>query len=224
VSISGSYGPVEVSFEVRADGQGLITTRYTLGNLPPLARRVIDEGYRRDVGGYWEVGVAYVLTGEVDRLAWRRKGLWSAYPDDHIGRNAGIASREGRGHLQGYGEKPAWPWSEDEREFILFGRNDVGGRGTKDFRGMKENIYYASAMLRGSEKRLEALSDGSDAVRLEVLPDGTRGSVRFIVNNEWNCPNLAWGNYVKDPILLKPGYANQVRLRFRDRDETAVRP
>jgi hypothetical protein len=215
VNISGNYGPVAVDFQVRIDGQGLITTGYTLGELPPLARRVVDEGYRRDVGGYWELGVAYVLTNEVDRLSWRRKGLWSAYPEDHIGRTQGIAKREARGHSQRYGEKPSWPWSEDEREFILFGRNDAGGRGTSDFRSMKENIYYASAMLRGSEARLQALSDGKDAVRLEARPDG----VRFIVNNEWNYPNLAWGNWVKDPILPKPGYTNQVRMRFGERDE-----
>jgi len=55
-------------------------------------------------------------------------------------------------------------------------------------------------------------------VRLEVIPgrENPRGSVRFIVNNEWNVPNLAWGNYVKDPVLVKPGYSNQVRVRFSD--------
>jgi hypothetical protein len=214
VNIDGGYGPVTVGFEVRIDGQGLITTKYTLGVLPPIERRVVDEGYRRDVGGYYEVGIAYLLTNQVDRLSWHRKGLWSAYPADHIGREQGIATREGRGHLQHYGEKPAWPWSEDEREFILFGRADAGDRGTKDFRSMKENIYYASAILHGSEARLEALSEGKDAVRLEAHPEG----VRFIVNNEWNYPDLAWGNWVKDPVVPKPGYVNQVRMRFGERD------
>jgi hypothetical protein len=208
VNISGAYGAVPVSFEIRIDGRGLITTGYTLGELPPLTRRVVDEGYRRDVGGYWELGVAYVLTNEVDHLAWQRKGLWSAYPVDHIGRSEGVAARHGRGAGQRYGEKPAWPWSEDEKEFILFGRNDPGDRGTKDFRSMKENIYRASAILRGSETRLEALADGSDAVRLEAAD----GKIRFIINNEWNYPNLAWGNWVKDPILPKPGYSNRVRM------------
>ncbi|MCC7176199.1 MAG: hypothetical protein IT159_13495 [Bryobacterales bacterium] len=216
VNIAGGYGPAEVSFQVRIDGQGLITTRYTLGALPPLTRKLVDEGYQRDVGGYWEVGVSYVLTNDIDRLAWRRQGLWSAYPEDHIGRNQGVARREGKGHRQSYGEKPAWPWAEDEREFILFTRNDPGGRGTRDFRSTKANIYWASALLRGSDNRLQALSDGKDSVRMEVLPDSQ--GVRFIVNNEYNVPNLAWGNWVKDPIILKPGYTNHVRMRFTDRD------
>jgi hypothetical protein len=215
VKIDGGYGPVAVSFEVRIDGEGLITTKYTVGELPKLTRRLVDQGYQRDVGGYWELGVAYVLTNQVDRLSWRRKGLWSAYPADHIGREQGTADRESKGHAQAYGEKPTWPWSEDEREFILFGRNDAGGRGTKDFRSMKENIYSASAILSKPGARLQALSDGKDAVRLEVRPEG----VRFIMDNEWNFPNLAWGNWVKDAILPKPGYANQVRMRFAGKDE-----
>jgi hypothetical protein len=221
VYLDGSYGPVQVRFQVRVDGQGLITTRYTLAAIPPLTRKVIDEGYRRDVGGYWEAGVAFVLTSNVDRLSWKRKGLWSAYPEDHIGRNEGVAKREGRGAAQRYGEKPSWPWAEDEKEFILFGRNDTGGRGTMDFRSTKENIYWASAILRGSNLRLQALSDGKDSVRMEVEPPAPgegRGRVRMIVNNEYNVPNLAWGNWVKDPIVLKPGYTNQVRMRFTDHD------
>jgi len=34
VAIAGTYGPVEVGFEVRVDGQGLITTKYVLDKFP----------------------------------------------------------------------------------------------------------------------------------------------------------------------------------------------
>jgi hypothetical protein len=217
VRVSGAYGATDADFEIRIDGQGAIATKYMLGTLPALTRRTYDEGYRRDVGGFWELGLSYVLTDDVDRLQWRRKGLWSAYPEDHIGRNAGTAHRSARGAGQQYAVKPAWPWSEDEKDYILFGRNDAGGRGARDFRSLKENIYRASALLRGTAVRLDALSDGSAAVRLEVV-QGDRRGVRFIVNNEWNYPNLAWGNWVRDAVLTKPGYTNQVRLRLADRD------
>jgi len=50
--------------------------------------------------GGWEAGVVYVLISELGRLAWRRRGLWPAYPEDHIGRNAGVARREGRGGVR----------------------------------------------------------------------------------------------------------------------------
>lgn len=353
IEITGKYEVAEVRFEVRIDGEGLITTQYSLlSDLPPLTRRVIPEGYNRDVGGYWELGVYFIMTSEVDRVSWKREGLWSAYPEDHIGRTEGVAYREGRGDDQQYGEIPSWPWSEDEKDFTLFGRDDPAERGTRDFRGTKENIYHASAMLRGSEKGIQALSNGKDHLRLEVIPaedniienrdsrinysgewihsegqyhsgtsgssieftfEGTgiiwsgsrsqnggavnifiddhlvtenvsvalwgrfgfggparnsnaelqqqpavplftktglskgkhtikivvsnsgenpngivssdsfrilgsdlKGEIKFIVNNEWNVPNLAWGDYVNDPILPEKGYSNKIYLKFRD--------
>ena len=63
--------PVPVVFEIEIDGRGLITTRY----------RIEDDG-----GGKNKIGLAYLLPATVDRLAWHRKALWSAYPEDHIGR------------------------------------------------------------------------------------------------------------------------------------------
>ncbi|HYQ58241.1 MAG TPA: glycoside hydrolase family 2 TIM barrel-domain containing protein, partial [Draconibacterium sp.] len=189
VNITGSYDIVDVGFNVRIAGNGLITTQYTLlSELPPLTRRLVAEGYNRDVGGYWELGVSYIVSSEVDRLTWERKALWSAYPDDHIGRNKGTAYREGEGHDQQYGEIPSWPWSEDEKNFTLFGRNDPAERGTRDFRATKENFYNASALLSGSEKGIMALSDGSDYTRLEVVPakeniiDGTDLRIRYSGN------------------------------------------
>jgi hypothetical protein len=172
VNISGSYGPVQVTFEVRIDGQGLMITHYKLDSLPiapPLPKVWVT--LSSDVGGYREVGVSFVLTGAVDRLAWQRKGLWSAYPDDHIGRNSGIANREGKGAGARVGVLPGWPWSQDERNFVLYGKYDLGGRGTNDFRSMKENIWYASAVVAGTENRVRAESDGKEAVRLQVLDD-----------------------------------------------------
>jgi len=357
VDLSGSYGPTEVSFELRIDGQGMFTTKYRLEKVPALNRELVKGGsFYRDVGGYWEVGVAFIVSPDMDRLAWSRKGLWSAYPPDHIGRNNGVARREGR--VARYLQKPSWPWAEDERDYIIFGPYDVGGRGTNDFRSMKQNIYRASATLRGSLIGLTAESTGTDAVRLNVLEDPrgmitdmhdprvqltgtwnqvgdeirseepgasaeltfrgttvswlgpmvpsggqadvyidgklekaglslyrppvdpdklvpdnsreilfskdglaagkhtmrivvgnaapravfdnivtgpdarfvtigafrvrdakTRGAVQFIVDNLWNYPQIAWGNYAKDPIFVGAGYTNLVRVRLSDMTE-----
>ena len=67
----------------------------------------------------------------MDRLSWKRKGQWSAYPDDHISRNSGVAYKTREQGLDVFGERPAWNWAEDMRDFPLFGMYDVGGRGTK---------------------------------------------------------------------------------------------
>jgi hypothetical protein len=171
VDIRGSYGPVVVHFEVRVDGQGLISTRYTLDKFPVVPPRSRRLAVGVDVGGFREVGLSYTLPGAVDRLNWERKGLWSAYPEGHIGRSAGTAHRLRQSGAERYGAAPTWPWAEDMRTYPLFGRYDVGGRGTNDFRSMKHGIWQATALLAGTGCGVRAESDGSDAVRLEVLDD-----------------------------------------------------
>ena len=170
VKIAGSYGPVLVCFEVHVDGHGLITTQYTLEDIPYHSPRARKFNVGVDVGGYREVGVAYTLSNAVDRLAWERKGLWSAYPIDHIGRASGLAWRDRSGGDESFGVRPTWAWKDDLRDYWLFGRYDVGERGTKDFCSMKHNIWQAAALLTGTQIGVQAESDATDAVRLEVLP------------------------------------------------------
>lgn len=186
VRIAGRCGGLAVRFELRIDGQALITTTYTLVEVPfrpPRARRL---RVGLDVGGYREVGVAYLLSNGVDWLTWERKGLWSAYPDDHIGRTTGVAYRVRQRGDERYGVRPTWPWGEDMCEYALFGKYDLGGCGTQDFRSMKHNIWYASAVVGATGMRARAESDGSDAVRLEVLDkpgarvDDRDSAVRFV--------------------------------------------
>ena len=203
VEIAGNYAAIDVRFEVRIDGRGLITTQYTIPRLPanpPPVKTTPWDG--TDVGGYREVGVAYVLAGNIDRLTWRRKGLWSVYPEDHIGRNSGIAWRQPQA-----GAQPSWSRSETRP-----------GAGTNDFRATKEYIYQASALLPGSQIGVTALSDGRDAVRMEMdpgykaLPPG----ICMYIHNLWNYPELGLGNYMKDPILIQKGYSNLVRMRLEE--------
>ncbi len=208
INLSGAYmdrgggGEVlRVEFEIRIDGEGLITTEYAIDGQPK---------------GMSEVGIAYTLTGLIDRLAWDRRALWSAYPSDHIGRPQGTARKDPSGPAQSYRGTPSGPWSEDSKDFFLYGPDDPGGRGTHDFRSLKENIWHASCILAGTDLRVRAESDGTAAARAEVLPDG---KVRFLINNSWGYPDLAWGNYVQ-PISIGPGYKNRVRMRLTESDET----
>ena len=191
LTISGGYGETMVTFILRIDGAGLLQTTYTLNALPELDRKLVrGHSFSRDVGGYFEVGVAYVLTPEVDRFSWARKGLWSAYPSDHIGRNFGTAKRFGKDASSTYRDAPQWPWAEDEKDFLLFGKYDVGGRGTNDFRSTKENIYFASAILQDSSYRVQAQSTGTEAARLEIIDDPrslvTPGSDALKLTGTWD--------------------------------------
>jgi hypothetical protein len=197
----------EVRFELRIDGQGTLVTRYTLDKFdiePPATRVVPWNG--TNAGGYQEVGVSYLITGAVDRLAWHRKGLWSSYPADHIARNRGIAVRKGQ--TPQVNIKPDWSWSLDETP---------AGVGTNDFRSQKEHIYFASALVSSSKVGVRAESDGSDAVRVELVdPSQPNSDVRMHINNQWNYRNLGLGNYMKPPVILRSGYSNSVRLRMTE--------
>jgi len=209
ISLAGGYMArhgaeaerVTVDFEIRIDGRGLITTDYAIHDQPK---------------GISEVGVAYTLPSSIDRLTWDRKSLWSAYPSDHIGRPQGTATREAGGPAETYRNEPKGPWSQDSKDFFLYGPDDPGGRGTNDFRSLKENIWHASCVLAGTDLRVRAESDSTAAVRAEVLPDG---KVRFNINNLWGYPDLEWGNYTQ-PVTLPRGYKNSVRMRFTDTDES----
>ena len=85
-----------------------------------------------------QTGVAFDFAPGFDRLTWRRRGLWSAYPDDHIGRLTGTAlavTPDGKPAIEiGPRENPGTsPWANDNTRY-----------GSNDFRSTKENILTAS--------------------------------------------------------------------------------
>ncbi|WP_313559242.1 glycoside hydrolase family 2 TIM barrel-domain containing protein [Ruminiclostridium cellobioparum] len=196
ISISGTYGAVGCDFVLSIDGAGLINTTYTVNN-PPAK--------------YSEVGVAYNVVSSADRISWDRNGIWSAYPNSHIGRNTGTAYKAGQ--MRVYGQKPIWDWGQDTQTFYLFGKNDSGSRGSNDFRSTKSEINYASLLLKDSNYRLTAESNGTDCFRASVNDDGT---IRFNVNNFIN-EYAGWGN-VRRSTTISSGYTNSINVRLTDID------
>jgi hypothetical protein len=220
--IAGRYAEdVRVRFVLRFDGAGLLTTEYTVDQPP---RPPWDMDFSAPHLGFREVGVSFLLSDEVDRLTWERRGLWSAYPDDHIGRLAGTALRRRPEGREAFGVEPTWPWAHDMKDFHLNGRDDPGFDATRDFRALRENVYFLSALLSGSGLRARLESDGALAARAQVVESGDRRHVRLVAANLWSFLGLAWGNAVGDPVVLTPGYQNQVRLRLTDDDHYATGP
>ena len=121
-----------------------------------------------------QVGIVLDLNKECDRLKWRRKGLWSVYPDDHIGRLEGVADAFSRRHqvpdIYGPRTQPEWPWSQDAIKL-----------GSNDFRSTKHNIYVAS-LTNSSGRGLAVHSDATHHTRTWVEDEKVRMLIAFYSN------------------------------------------
>ena len=200
------YSPIAGAFQIRIDGNGLMTVHYTVKHLPdpPPAVTTIPWGSCH-YGGYTEVGVVFNVPGEVDRIQWDRRGLWTTYPEDHPGREQGVAYKTVSSPRERI-------WGDLNYDFNWMGGNLARSNATNDFRGSKEYIRTAEVLLGGKNVGIQVLSEERDAVRLEA-PRFGNGAISMYINNLWNYPTLGVGNWMKPPILIGDGYSNTVRLR-----------
>ena len=78
-----------------------------------------------------EIGIAFDINKNHDRLSWIRNAQWTYYPVDHIGRAEGsaLAFRDNKHIADNPFVEPDWPW------FL-----DATPEGTNDFRSTKRNI------------------------------------------------------------------------------------
>lgn len=168
IYVHGNYGRVAVTYRIAFDRRGVMVTDYTIDDMPfnsPHNQAFNECGH--DVGGYEEVGLAFDIPAQLDSLSWKRRGMWSVYPQWHTNRLEGTAKRFAGKVQKSMQEPPAWDWKEDEIEWTTFGKFDIGGRGTYDFRSMKNTIYNAS-MHDGEGHAFYVFSDGTDSVRAET--------------------------------------------------------
>lgn len=128
-----------------------------------------------------EIGLQFGVPLWCDRLEWKRKGEWTVYPEDHIGRNEGIAMA----HAPGPQAVPPM------QAFAL----DDTPLGTNDFRSTKRNFVYATLTDKeGYGIGIEAV--GSQHLRAMVNTDLVQvnvndwfGGVAAVAYGEW------WQNY-----------------------------
>jgi beta-galactosidase len=103
-----------------------------------------------------EIGIRFGIPPWMSTLYWERKGEWSAYPEDHIGRNLGTAQiHSGVACIV----PPAGPFSQDDAPV-----------GTNDFRSTKR--YFTRVDLGGPDGYgLSILSDGRQHLRAIATPN-----------------------------------------------------
>jgi beta-galactosidase len=196
VSVRGRAGSIDVSFATLVNGNGELSTAV---DIP-----VVPERWR-------EVGIQYLLGRDLSALSWERNALWSIYPEDHIGRPVGTASKLAPStQREGYRERPAHPWASDTRDFFLFGKD---GHESPlpvpvDFRTTKEHVFRYTLADPRTNQGVSVISDGRHAARAVVNADGT---TTLIILSDWNYANLSWGNFEGVKRLASP-YRGNVTL------------
>ncbi|WP_405435891.1 hypothetical protein OG373_04045 [Streptomyces avidinii] len=151
VTLTGSFGTINTTINISVDGRGLLTTTYGIANPPS--------------GSFSDVGVLFTLAARTDTLTWQRDAQWTVYPDDHIGRPSGAATRTRATGTDAYQTQPTWPWAQDTHSYYMFGK-DGAAHWTNDFRSAKANIRLAKATAGATGPGIQVEADGTGAVRL----------------------------------------------------------
>lgn len=169
ITVHGRYGvnPVELVYSIDNDERlrvDYILNIFKIGN------------------GIRQIGIGFNLPKEYNTLGWKRKSLWSVYPDDHIGRTEGIAKAfypETASNYLKHRIIPEHDFSRDGNEY-----------GSNDFRSTKQQIIAGKFMNeKGDTINIE--SNGRQHLRAWILPE----SVSFLIANYSDSGNEFYLNY-----------------------------
>lgn len=182
VLLSGTYQNISVSYRIQIHASGEMVIHYETQHEP--------NGWLR------ESGIKFQLPSSVTRLNWDRKSYWSYYPKGHPGASNGNVPLYNNNVVK-YGEEPLQEWCNDTHNYYYF--SDAGSDCTKPLtqvaKGMKENIYSYSLSNEHSKGKLQVFSpSGELACRLNKLKDD---QLILTINNRWDYPEIAWGDYFK---------------------------
>ena len=197
VALSGFYQDVQTDILIRISPAGEMNVSYVVAGQP--------NGYLR------ETGLSFYLPERLDYLQWERKGMWSCYPEGAFAGNTGETSLYNPKQVR-YGENPAQPWLADTHNYYYWA--DAGTNCdrplTQMAKGMKENIYrYTLSATGGGAGLTVCSSDASLACRTSKRGDG---QLMLYINNRWDYPEIAWGNYCKT-LEAVPCYG-EMKIRF----------
>lgn len=138
-----------------------------------------------------QCGLVFRLPSRFSRLAWDRKGLWSSYPSDHIGRPEGEAPVRGS-DAAGVPQDPKdVPWS-----------HGWGALGLHDFCATRTNVNWAKLTAEdGTAVMIHG--GGRQAVRAWLEADGRIGVLVADFSGGGNEPDFA--HFARGFRPLNPG-------------------
>lgn len=136
IKVEGSYKEFEGNYSLVINSNGELKVSYNFKALQDINPR------------QW--GLVFEAPGSFNKTFWRRDGMWSVYPKDHISRPTGEAELFYSGIPVKINPivEPTWSWSMDYNEL-----------GSNDFRSTRRNIWYAG-LLKESGHRVTVLSNG----------------------------------------------------------------
>jgi beta-galactosidase len=106
-----------------------------------------------------QYGLVIYLDRSHDLLSWSRRGQWTSYPENHIGRPVGTARALSPDHGTVFRKPPTWDWKDDQTRL-----------GSNDFRSTKTNVLWA-------------ILSRPDGAGLMLVSDGRLGSRSFLDKN-----------------------------------------
>lgn len=153
VGVEGSYKEFEGGYTLTVRANGELTVAYRFKALSDVNPR------------QW--GMVFDAPGSYGRTFWRREGMWSVYPSDHIGRLAGSAPLfyQEAPRKADPRTPPSWPWSMDANEL-----------GCNDFRATRRNIWLAG-LTDGQGNAITVRSNGKQHWRSWA----DKRKIRFLV-------------------------------------------
>ncbi len=180
ITILGSYGNgIEAEFNITVTPAGEMHIDYAATGLP--------EGYARATGLKFDLADGY------DSLSWEREGILDIYPEYSMSGNIGHVALT-NGYNPAYGERPLQPWADDTRDYYYWSDNgsDVKDPLRMSAKSLKENIYHYTLHKQGNQ--LSVIDKGAaTACRISRTADGDK----LFIDNTWDYPEIAWGNYCK---------------------------
>lgn len=200
VTILGSYeNTMDVCFRLTIGADGMLKTTYEIIKLYRHMPHTVKAGIGLDKGGINEKGVTYLLADHMKTLSWKRKGLWTSYPEDHMSRPEGTVI------LQASDEKSV-----------------------REFYSSRHHITMAQAAAEDGSG-IRVISDGSDSVRLresarrvKILPESELQKGNYVIPDDvtvtfqgnWVEMEDYCGNYMGTEVLSKEA-GSSMTLTFK---------
>ena len=158
VKIEGNYGenvPIDYVFELYNDG----TVNVSFSSASQLNKVV-------------KAGICFDIPLDVNRISWNRKGFFTDYTENHIGRLSGTALKLRSNHSlkpDVYRQEPEWEWKDDMRNFYMFQKDSLeDGIVTNDFNTLRENIHDFTVELEDTNQKITVLSQATDSAKINI--------------------------------------------------------